>query len=799
MSTRVRITWTPEAWKAIQHALPLGDLTRGGRLHVETRTDRRGRTERRYVKPPQADHGGQLPLLVEAANYKIDLGAYFASGSNHAGEIAGFADLGINPGVTAPEMNAEAIHAAMQLRGRRAKDGRLLRLFLDSGAFGEIEFTATGPRDKKPITDAEWGRRLDVYERLAEALGPQLYAVAPDKVADQEETLRRLRTYAPRVKKIRALGARILVPVQKGARTMAAFAEEVDAILGPGTWTPAIPMKKDATSDADLRAFLQARRPTTIHLLGVGPKSRRFPDMERIVGEASPHTHVTLDSVAITAAVGRPEGGTPRKLTAAQDKVREEVAESAFAANDPDLADYTDAILFPSGWTTATERRRIAAEMKLDPQASAAFVSDPEGWLLEESDGEGSNKNYEVPEVDEAMDAAWHRFYVGSGSTTERKRRAIRQAFTGHMDARREAMKAAQLDLFDDPSHGGQLQTERHTDRLGRTETRHVRRPPPPSLHERFGEQGAPKPGERGHREISPARADAEGRVDQFFRRVASIYDGGDAHRIEHALQAAGHEVHDWAPETSEPDPDDFELDDLPDLLGMPEWHPEDAADAAMLVARSTERGGEIPGAIVREILADAIAPAGKLRLVNVPTDEAREFIAKHHSQMPEMNPRGLMYAIGAMKGGRLVAVATAGSPTGRWGGQRVDPKNILELTRVASDGSTLGASSFLTSRLLDLLPRSRRGDPHAPALFVTYSLTSEEGTTYKALRDKGLRPVAMVKGKAQGGGGARAGNALGYAEPDKIRWEAGDAADAARWDLVETGAPRLQQPRVSR
>jgi hypothetical protein len=39
-----------------------------------------------------------------------------------------------------------------------------------------------------------------------------------------------------------------------------------------------------------------------------------------------------------------------------------------------------------------------------------------------------------------------------------------------------------------------------------------------------------------------------------------------------------------------------------------------------------------------------------------------------------ERNPRGMMYAIGALwrdetrRGGELIAVATAGTPTGRWG-----------------------------------------------------------------------------------------------------------------------------------
>jgi len=311
-------------------------------------------------------------------------------------------------------------------------------------------------------------------------------------------------------------------------------------------------------------------------------------------------------------------------------------------------------------------------------------------------------------------------------------------------------------------------------------------------LHVRFGSAAAPRPGERGYREISPARAEAEAAVDDFVARVVALYDGGELHLVEGALRAAGHEVYDWTPAEldevdDEADSFAFTLDELPFALGVPGWTPEEAADAAMLVARSSARGGEIPDAIVREILADALAPAGKLRLVNVPLDEARAFIAEHHSAMPEMNPRGLMYAVGVKRGGRLVAVATAGHPTGRWGAGRVEARNVLELTRVASDGTTLGAASMLVSRLLDLAPRSRRGDPDGSWLFVTYQLTSEAGTTYRALVDKGLRPVALCPGKVTpGGGGSRAGNRLDYAAPDKIRWEAGPAALPARWDVLD-------------
>lgn len=206
---------------------------------------------------------------------------------------------------------------------------------------------------------------------------------------------------------------------------------------------------------------------------------------------------------------------------------------------------------------------------------------------------------------------------------------------------------------------------------------------------------------------------------------------------------------------------------------------------------------------ILTEVLSD-MTPGydqRRLRLVPVSRETAKAFIAAHHSKLPRW-PYRTMFAVGAMYGDRLVAVATAGHPSGPW--KRVDQRNVLELTRVASDGSVPNAASMLVGRLLDLLPISRRGDTDAPALFVTYSLTSEEGATYKSLRQKGLRSTAFVEPKIGGGKGARGTVSEALAEEPKILWEAGPAAAEevpleelhARWaDWQARRAPRPPAP----
>lgn len=179
-------------------------------------------------------------------------------------------------------------------------------------------------------------------------------------------------------------------------------------------------------------------------------------------------------------------------------------------------------------------------------------------------------------------------------------------------------------------------------------------------------------------------------------------------------------------------------------------------------------------------ILCDALTGATRLGLVAVDVETASRFIRTHHSHLPAINRRGLLYALGVQKGGRLVCVGTVNSPTGRW----TQPHRVVELTRVASDGTSRGAASMLVSRVIDALPLvSPRGDVTEPPVLVTYSLDGEDAAVYRSLRDKGLRPVSAIGGRAPGG--KRRGSDVSLARVGKIRWEAGPGAGKAAWSLV--------------
>jgi len=343
---------------------------------------------------------------------------YFASGSNHKGEIEGFAAAGMNLGATVSEFRkgAEAALRALALTATL--------IFVDSGAFGEIGFGPNGPFVKKPITAEDWNERLDTYDRLANSLGSQLFCVAPDRVAFQEDTLELLETYADRLRKLAATGANVLVPHQKGELSMTEFNEFAVEILGCD-FIPAIPMKKDATSVEDLVEFLSNVRPSSVHLLGLGESSPRFAAVREACLAVVPGLHIYCDSVAITSKVGRSGGknGGARPLTIAQDFAREEMTEALFAEGVDGL-DYTDAIAEPSSWLTARDLKEFAKLIGLDKKETRELVSDVDGWLQED-------ERYLWPHIEAALDSLWGR-YVEKASVAWRKKVSITRVFASH-------------------------------------------------------------------------------------------------------------------------------------------------------------------------------------------------------------------------------------------------------------------------------------------------------------------------------------------------------------------------------
>jgi hypothetical protein len=233
----------------------------------------------------------------------FEISGYFASGSNRVGEIRGIAAAGRALGVAAPEVS-DAPEAELH-----ALAGSDLPVFVDSGAFGEVEFNAihqcgVGSNGKprkppktcregkcigdgnrphpdhppftfvtvKPIGDDQWDSILGLYVRLARSLGHAVYLVAPDKVGDQSVTLDRLARYSKQVRQLRKLGANIIVPIQRGDLSAAQFDAKCAAALGFDDYIRGIPSKKGASNPADVAEFcadMRARGHYRVQLEGM--------------------------------------------------------------------------------------------------------------------------------------------------------------------------------------------------------------------------------------------------------------------------------------------------------------------------------------------------------------------------------------------------------------------------------------------------------------------------------------------------------------------------------------------------
>ena len=228
----------------------------------------------------------------------------FASGSNRPGEIRGLSAVhGVEVGVTATELSAEAVRELLALAGTD------VRVFVDSGAFGEVKISPTTGRVTvvKLLTEQDWANILAIYRVLAEALGDQLWCVAPDRVGSQMVTLRRLNTWHAEIRELVELGAHVLMPVQRGLTPAQTFYMQCCAAVRCYDLIPSMPCKKGAGTPHDVAVFLSQpkddRCPKHVHFLGLGPKNRLAPEYAAAAERFG--FSYTTDACWITANVGR--------------------------------------------------------------------------------------------------------------------------------------------------------------------------------------------------------------------------------------------------------------------------------------------------------------------------------------------------------------------------------------------------------------------------------------------------------------------------------------------------------------
>ena len=213
----------------------------------------------RFRSPVVAPHRWQL--------------AHFRSGTNEPTEIEATFNVGLDVGVAVQELREGALRT---LEGWGKLSHR--HVFVDSGAFSEGKFVGGQYQVSQPIGHEEWLRRLELYDRIAQAFGPRAWLVAPDRIGSQTKTFERQRLYRAEVLSIlERSGAQLIVPLQRGPWTMLACARKSFELYGRYrniVW--GIPLRKGATNMRDLGAFCaelarDRTLPWRFHLLGLAP------------------------------------------------------------------------------------------------------------------------------------------------------------------------------------------------------------------------------------------------------------------------------------------------------------------------------------------------------------------------------------------------------------------------------------------------------------------------------------------------------------------------------------------------
>ncbi len=239
---------------------------------------------------------------------------HFASGASAVGDMRGFARLLYPFGVATSDLGQRALEELANMAHLP------IQVFVDSGAFSEVETGKEGWRVCAPIGEGEWARRIGLAYAIASMFGHRALVVAPDQVGNQHETLARLARYVDVVRAIRAIGARVVVPIQIGSMSAIEFDLAASAALGFADFVRGIPGNKAAMATSDVRALVRAARPSAVHLLGVGLHNSRLVELMDACRDGDPNLAISCDSNLIAAHVGRTNGrgGQPRAMTAAE-------------------------------------------------------------------------------------------------------------------------------------------------------------------------------------------------------------------------------------------------------------------------------------------------------------------------------------------------------------------------------------------------------------------------------------------------------------------------------------------------
>ena len=211
---------------------------------------------------------------------------YFMSGVHQEQVIEGLYSRDMNVGLNALSIN---LKRRLPLLKRMGRDQNYHgRIFIDSGAFTELEFRQKNGRS---FNDTEWRQIFNVYNKIVDAFpSGRVYIVAPDRIhfdgqtrSAEADTLDRIKLYGKEIKALYNKGAKVIAPIQNQDwnvgytrlyKVMKSIGVPQFTVGFPVTVRNPIPLpKKKRMLDEVLKAN---KTITDIHLLGISANTESF-------------------------------------------------------------------------------------------------------------------------------------------------------------------------------------------------------------------------------------------------------------------------------------------------------------------------------------------------------------------------------------------------------------------------------------------------------------------------------------------------------------------------------------------
>lgn len=262
-----------------------------------------------YVEVPSAKDGlfAQTDLEANFARLKSKT-LRFASGMSAIGDLTAgtyarsghtLNGIGVDIGQLSKNGRKAVTHAALSWN---------TPIFIDSGAFSAFRSTLKG-NEKSLNFDSIMG----MYEEILDAIHvandvedtdyPRPMLVMPDVVGSQNESINLAKKYAQDIKLYASTNvAQPIVPIQKGALTLAEAYRKITSIVGTDNFIVGLPSNAQAITPDELRAFLGEIKPARVHFLGAA-SDRKLDPLLRIVAAASPDTKVSADASQIRSKI----------------------------------------------------------------------------------------------------------------------------------------------------------------------------------------------------------------------------------------------------------------------------------------------------------------------------------------------------------------------------------------------------------------------------------------------------------------------------------------------------------------